>query len=412
MYKIGIIRESRSDDNRTPLVPKHIKELLNKFNNISIIIQPSNHRCFNDKEYLRMGALINEDLDACDLILGIKEIEPNLLINSKKYMFFSHTSKIQPDNSAAAQGTPGMDKKELINEILKKKITLIDYENIRDKFSRRYLGFGRFAGIIGCYNSLNLYLETIGEPVMSRAYDLGSYSKLLQSIEKKDFKNARILITGDGRVAKGTLELLKSTNINEVSPENFLKDKNSLGVFCNLQTSQYLKRLDDQKFNLQHFIKFPNKYISIIDQYMYSSNILISSHYWDPKSPRLFEKKDLENYKKLIVIGDITCDINGSIPTTIRSTTIKDPNFYLDKKFFKEIKKDNKALAIMAVDNLPSELPKDSSEEFGDGIVKEVLPYILNKDDGRISKATITKNGKLLTNYSYINNYIKNNENK
>ena len=267
MYKIGIIRESRSDDNRTPLVPKHIKELLNKFNNISIIIQPSNHRCFNDKEYLRMGALINEDLDACDLILGIKEIEPNLLINSKKYMFFSHTSKIQPDNSAAAQGTPGMDKKELINEILKKKITLIDYENIRDKFSRRYLGFGRFAGIIGCYNSLNLYLETIGEPVMSRAYDLGSYSKLLQSIEKKDFKNARILITGDGRVAKGTLELLKSTNINEVSPENFLKDKNSLGVFCNLQTSQYLKRLDDQKFNLQHFIKFPNKYLNeIIDK--------------------------------------------------------------------------------------------------------------------------------------------------
>jgi len=175
MYKIAVIRESRSDDKRTPLVPTHIKELLSTFTDLSITVQPSKHRCFLDQEYKKEGAMIEEDLSACDLILGVKEIEPDLLIPSKSYMFFSHTSKIQPDNSAAAQGTPGMDKKELLREILKKKITLIDYENIRDDHSRRYLGFGRFAGIVGCYNSLNLYLETLGQRPMPRVHELISY---------------------------------------------------------------------------------------------------------------------------------------------------------------------------------------------------------------------------------------------
>ena len=126
MNKIAIIRESRSDDRRTPLVPTHIKELLSTFPDLNITVQPSKHRCFSDQEYEDKGAIINEDLSNCDLILGVKEIEPNLLIHSKSYMFFSHTSKIQPDNSAATQGTPGMDKKELLREILTKKITLID----------------------------------------------------------------------------------------------------------------------------------------------------------------------------------------------------------------------------------------------------------------------------------------------
>ena len=136
MNKIAIIRESRTDDSRTPLIPTHIKELSSKFPDISITVQPSKHRCFSNQEYEEQGAIISEDLSDCDLILGVKEIEPDLLISSKSYMFFSHTSKIQPDNSSATQGTPGMDKKELLREILKKKITLIDYENIRDDLSR------------------------------------------------------------------------------------------------------------------------------------------------------------------------------------------------------------------------------------------------------------------------------------
>ena len=406
MYKIAIIRESRSDDRRTPLVPAHIKELLSTFSDLSISVQPSEHRCFSDQEYKEQGAIIAEDLSACNLVLGVKEIEPDLLIPSKSYMFFSHTSKIQPDNSAAAQGTPGMDKKELLKEILKKKITLIDYENIRDDLSRRYLGFGRFAGIVGCYNSLNLYLETLGQKPMPRAHELNSYEKLKDSISKRDFGNARIIITGDGRVARGSLEFLKFANIQKVLPDEYLQYNNSSAIFCNLPTSAYVSNKDGNVFDLQHFINSPGMYISVLDKYMPSTSMLISSHYWDPKSPRLFEKKDIEKYNNLKVIGDITCDVNGSIPTTSRPSTIMDPYYYIDRTTLQEINQHNQALAIMAVDNLPSELPKDSSKEFGDGIVKEVLPYILEKDDGRIKRATITENGYFLPSYKYLTNYI------
>ena len=406
MYKIAIIRESRSDDRRTPLVPAHIKELLSTFSDLSISVQSSEHRCFSDQEYVEQGAIITEDLSACKLVLGVKEIEPDLLIPLKSYMFFSHTSKIQPDNSAAAQGTPGMDKKELLKEILKKKITLIDYENIRDDLSRRYLGFGRFAGIVGCYNSLNLYLETLGQQAMPRAHELNSYEKLKNNIDKRDFGNARIIITGDGRVARGSLEFLKFTNIQKVLPDEYLQYSNSSAIFCNLPTSVYVSNKDGNVFDLQHFINSPEMYISVLDKYMPSTSMLISSHYWDPKSPRLFEKKDIEKYNNLKVIGDITCDVNGSIPTTSRPSTIIDPYYYIDRTTLQEINQHNQALAIMAVDNLPSELPKDSSKEFGDGIVKEVLPYILEKDDGRIKRATITKNGYFLPSYKYLTNYI------
>ena len=406
MYKIAIIRESRSDDRRTPLVPAHIKELLSTYSDLSISVQPSEHRCFSDQEYKEQGAIIAEDLSACNLVLGVKEIEPDLLIPSKSYMFFSHTSKIQPDNSAAAQGTPGMDKKELLKEILKKKITLIDYENIRDDLSRRYLGFGRFAGIVGCYNSLNLYLETLGQKPMPRAHELNSYEKLKDNIGKRDFGNARIIITGDGRVARGSLEFLEFANIQKVLPEEYLQYNNSSAIFCNLPTSAYVSNKDGNVFDLQHFINTPEMYVSVLDKYMPSTSMLISSHYWDPKSPRLFEKKDIEKYNNLKVIGDITCDVNGSIPTTSRPSTIIDPYYYIDRTTLQEINQHNQALAIMAVDNLPSELPKDSSKEFGDGIVKEVLPYILEKDDGRIKRATITENGYFLPSYKYLTNYI------
>ena len=406
MKKIAIIRESRSDDRRTPLVPSHIKELLSTFLDLSIFVQPSKHRCFSDQEYEDKGAIINEDLSNCDLILGVKEIEPDLLISSKSYMFFSHTSKIQPDNSAAAQGTPGMDKKELLKEILKKKITLIDYENIRDDLSRRYLGFGRFAGIVGCYNSLNLYLETLGQRSMPRANELNSYEKLKDNISKRDFGNARIIITGDGRVARGSLDLLEFSNIQKVSPDEYLENNNTSAVFCNLSTSSYVSHKDGNVFDLQNFINSPEMYVSVLDKYMPSSTMLISAHYWDPKSPRLLEKKDIEKYNNLKIIGDITCDVNGSIPTTSRPSTIVDPYYYVDRTTLQEVNQNNRALAVMAVDNLPSELPKDSSKEFGDGIVNEVLPYILKKDDGRIKRATITENGNFLSSYKYLKNYI------
>ena len=407
LFNLGIIRETRTDETRAPLTPKHIKELKKKINNIKIVVQSSSKRCFKDEEYQNAGAIINEDLSSSDLILGVKEIDTNILIANKNYLFFSHTSKIQQDNSAASQGTPGMDKKNLLREILKKKITLIDYENIRNYKGARYLGFGRFAGIVGCYNSLCLYENISKNFILPRAYKLNNYSLLKKTIEAREFSNMKILITGDGRVAKGVLELLQFTNIKQISKKDFLNKHFNESVFCNLQTADYVSFQQNNIFNLQHFIKNPDKYISTAEKYIKKSNLLISAHYWDPLSPKIFKIKNINKFKDLKVIGDITCDINGSIPTTLKSTSIKNPYFYYDKENKTEINKSDNALAIMAVDNLPSELPRDSSEEFGDGITREVLPYIINKDDGRILDATITKKGNFLPKYKYLEKYIK-----
>ena len=289
---------------------------------------------------------------------------------------------------------------------MEKNITLIDYENIRNKNGSRYLGFGRFAGIVGCYNSLALYESFVNNFELPRAWEINNYSKLKEVLKDKKFSKIKILITGDGRVAKGALELLKFTNINQISKNDFIENTFDQPVFCNLETSDYIKNDFNIKFDLQHFIENPTKYVSIAEKYLEKSDLLISAHYWDPLSPKIFDLKNLYKFNQLKVIGDITCDINGSIPTTIKSTSIKNPYFYFDKNTNNEIGKSNDAIAVMAVDNLPSELPRDSSEEFGDSIVKEILPYIIKNDDERIHNATITKNGNFLSKYSYLKNYI------
>ena len=215
----------------------------------------------------------------------------------------------------------------------------------------------------------------------------------------------KILVTGDGRVAKGVIEVLKHTNIKEVSKEKFQNDKFDKPVFCNLETKDYVESNLSKDFDLNHFIKYPKEYKSCALQYLERADVFISAHYWDPASPKIFNHDDLKNLNDLKVVGDITCDVDGSVPTTIRSSTIDKPNFYIDRNTFKETT--GEGLAIMAVDNLPSELPRDSSKEFGDGIVNEVIPYILNEDDGRILNATITQNGSFLEKYNYLNDYIK-----
>ena len=405
-FSLGVIRESREDEFRAPLSPQNIKKLKETYKDLQIIVQPSTNRCFSDTEYTKVGATLSEDLSKTSLILGVKEIDVNILIQNKKYLFFSHTSKIQPDNYAATQGTPEVDKKKLLKNILKKKITLIDYENIRDKNNARYLGFGRFAGIVGCYNSLSLYEQFTNNINLPRAYELKEYSLIKEILKNKKFSPIKVLITGDGRVAKGVLELLKCTNFVQVSKNDFINKNFNEPIFCNLETKDYVSEINKNAFNLKDFINNPKNYISIAGEYLKEANMIISAHYWDPLSPKIFELSELEKFKQLKVIGDITCDINGSIPTTLKSTTIQNPYFYLNKNTNKEIDVNKESLAIMAVDNLPSELSRDSSEEFGEGIVKEVLPYIINKDDQRIHSATIIKNGIFLPKYKYLEKYI------
>ncbi len=405
LTNIGIIRESRNDENRTPLVPEHIKKYKESNPNINFIIQPSNSRCFSDEEYELCGAKINEDLNECSIIFGVKEIDPNILINNRTYLFFSHTFKINKQQKNIEK-----HKKDLLLSILNKKITLIDYENIRGKNGTRFLGFGRFAGIVGCYNTLNLLLKVLGKQSLASAYKINDYERLVLNLKNLYFPKTKILVTGDGRVAKGVIELLNLTNIKAVSKKDFLEKKFDQPIFCNLETKDYVTNNSSTNFNLEHFIDNPQDYTSSALQYLKETDILISAHYWDPSSPKIFENEDLKVLQNLKIVGDITCDINGSIPTTIRSTTIEEPNYWIERYTLKEIDENNDEIAVMAVDNLPSELPRDSSTEFSEGIIKKVLPFLLKEDDGRILNGTITTDGSFLEKYNYLNDYIRINE--
>ena len=406
-FTISIIREARADENRTPITPNQAQTLNAKFPNLHILVQSSKNRCFKDEDYSKAGAIIEEDISHSDVIFGVKEVEISKLINNKCYLFFSHTSKIQKDINQATQGAAIMYKKELLREILKRNVTLIDYENIRDNLGRRYIGFGRFAGIVGCYNTLNLYLKLKKKQLLPRTFEINNYEKIKELISKQHFNKLKILLTGRGRAAKGSIEVLEHANIKQISINDYLNKKYDDAVFCNISTKEYVERNDGKDFSHQDFISSPHEYRSKIKKYLFNTVILIASHYWNPKSPKLFSLSEINEFKNLKIIGDITCDINGSIPTTVRPSSIAKPYYSIDKNSFQEISLGDEGIAITAVDNLPSELPCDSSEEFGNAVASEVLPYMINKDDGRINRATTASQGKFCPQFSYLENFIR-----
>jgi len=392
---LSILKEARIDENRAPFSPSQISCLLNRFSNLKIIVQPSERRCFKDKDYLKAGAQITDDLNSADIIFGVKEVDISKLIKDKIYLFFSHTSKVRQYIGQATTDKAIIYKKELLREVIKKNITLIDYENVRDVSGEgyRYLGFGRFAGIIGTYNTLNLYLKLQNKKPLSRAFEINNYEQIKKLISKQNFNKIKILLTGSGRASKGAIEMLKHANIKKVSINDYLNKSYNNAVFSNISAREHVERKD-------------GKDISKVKNYLFNTDMLIACHYWDPKFPKLFFPKHINEFKKLKIIGDITCDINGSVPTTIRSTSIGKPYYSIDIDSMKEINLGTKGIAVMAVDNLPSELPQDASEEFGSSVISEILPYLIDKDDGRINRATTASNGKFFSNFAYLNNFI------
>ena len=405
---LAIIREARIDESRTPLSPTQISNLLNKYSNLKIIVQPSKKRCFKDEEYLKAGAKINDDLSLAEIIFGVKEVEISTLLKDKTYFFFSHTSKVRQYIGQTINDKAIKYKKELLKEVIKKNITLIDYENVRNISGEgyRYLGFGRFAGIIGTYNTLNLYLKLQNQKPLPRAFEINNYEKIKKLISKHNFNKIKILLTGSGRASKGAIEMLKHANIRQVSLNDYLKKKYNESIFCNISAKKHIERKDNKISSYQDFILNPHEYNYKVKNYLFDTDVFITCHYWDPKYPKLFSPKQINKFKNLKVIGDVTCDINGSVPTTIRSTSITKPYYSIDPNSMKEIELGNKGVAVMAVDNLPSELPKEASEEFGNSVMSEILPYLINKDDGRINRATTASNGKFCSKFTYLNDFI------
>jgi saccharopine dehydrogenase (NAD+, L-lysine-forming) len=399
IVRIGILKETKSPpDRRVPFTPAQIKVLKERFPWTDFYLQPSEIRCFADNEYAGSGIELKNDLSHCDILFGIKEVGTDTLINGKTYLFFSHTGKMQSHN------------RKLLQEMALRKITIIDYEYLTDQNNNRLVAFGRWAGIVGAYNGLRAWGEKYGLYRLKPAYQCFDLEELKTEMLKVSLTGVRILITGGGRVAGGAMEILSALNIRTVNPEEFLNGDFTESILCRLDPWHYTRKKDGTEFSMDHFVAHPDQYESIFKPYTKAADLFIACHYWDPASPVLIQQADMqESDFSIKVIADVSCDINGSIKSTIRASSIDNPfygyNPYTGTEFPSFAPG---SITIMAVDNLPGELPRNSSEDFGRMLMDRIIPALLEGDSrGIISRATILKDGKLTPQYSYLRNYLK-----
>lgn len=394
--KIGVIKEGKNPpDKRVPFSPKQCETLVKEFG-INLVVQPSPIRCFKDEEYSDAGITLQEDLSDCDVLFGVKEVRKQDLIPGKKYFFFSHTIKEQPYN------------KDLMKTLLAKKIQMIDYECLQRPEGGRILGFGRYAGIVGSYNALLAWGQRTDTFELKPANLCEDMDEIAVELKKLKLSNIKLVLSGGGRVAKGAVELLKLAGIKEVKPEEYIKESFDEAVFTNVDCHHYYTLNDGKEFSYPHFYKNSKVYDVDFLPYLNPSDIFISCHYWDNESAALFQVEDcLQEGFSPTVIADITCDIKGSVPTTLRSTTIAEPLFGFDPKTNAETGTySNEGITVMAVDNLPCELPKDASTDFGNALIKNIIPELLNNDENNIiNRASICIEGELNSYYQYLKDY-------
>ena len=396
--KIGILREEKvPTDKRVPLSPNQCKRLIAQYPSIVLFVQSSNIRCFQDSEYEDLGINIEEDISDCDVFLGIKEVPIESLIADKTYLFFSHTLKKQDYNRA------------LLQDMLVKRIKMVDYEVIKNTNGKRLLGFGRYAGIIGTYNGLLTYGLKSEKYKLKAAHLCENREEMERELQKLNLSNEKIILTGNGRVGQGALETLRKAKIREVGKEEFVNETFEETVFVHLNTMDYNIRIDGTAFNKFEFYNQPEFYISCFMDYAKHADIFIAGHYYSEGSPYLITKEDVKKSTfKIITVADISCDINGPIACNIRSSEIENPIYGYNPITEKE---DNftkeGVIAVMAVDNLPSELPKEASEDFGKNLLENIFPLLIHEDtDGIIENAIICQNGNLMPDFEYLTEYL------
>lgn len=399
MIRIGIVREGKTpQDNRTPFSPKQCKEIQEQNPEVKFIIQPSPIRCFADIEYREQGLLLQEDLSECEIIFGVKEALIDTLIPNKTYLFFSHTKKAQPYN------------KNLMKALIAKNIRMIDYECLTHDDGHRVVGFGYWAGVVGAHNGLLEYGKKFGLYDLKPVYTLKNFLELKESYENFFLPSIKIVVTGSGRVATGVLDILQYLDITEVDKDDFLQKNYEYPVFTHLKGRDLYGRKDDSSYNRDDFHLHAENYCCLFKQYTEVADILMNGIYWDKKIKRLFEIEDIQNPSfKLPVIADITCDENGSVPINVGATTIANPTYGFDRKTLTKVAPHQNTMDtidVMAVDNLPNELPRDASKYFGGFLQTYILPdLIAGTRSGVIERATICENGKLTNGYEYLSDY-------
>lgn len=396
--KIGIIREGKLPaDKRTPLTPEHCLHLMQRFPTVEIVVQTSPIRCFSDADYAAQGIVVVDDSSDCDLILGIKEVPREMLVPGSTMMFFSHTIKKQPHN------------RKLLHAVVDKNIRLIDYECLTDTIGRRILGFGKYAGIVGSYNALIAFGRRNGSFELKPAYQCSGIAEMHGELKKVRLGNERIIVSGGGKVAHGVRETLAAAGIAEVSIPEFLSKEFAHPVWCNADILDYHELDGNPPDSIEAFIRNSAAYTNTFRKFLSKSDIYISAHFWDGRSAPFFTREDVkaDNFR-VRVIADITCDIEGSVPTTLRSSTIESPMYGYDRFTATEagpFAKDS--ITIMAVDNLPCEIPADASTGFGADLAQLIIPLFIEKDEEKVlERATICQDGKLTRYFSYLEDYV------
>ena len=397
--KIGLLKETKTPpDKRAALTPSSALELQKRFPEAIIKIQSSDLRAFKDKEYIDAGFEVVEDISDCDLLIGVKEVKIPTFIANKHYMFFSHVAKKQNYN------------KPLLQTILKQKVTLTDYEYLTNEKGIRLVAFGKWAGVVGAYNALRTWGLRTKHFELKAAHDYHDKKEMFEHISKLTLKPIKIALTGGGRVAHGAMETLTAFGIKEVTPEQFLSNKYNEAVFAKIEPWDYARHKEGKKFDLNHFFKYPAEYESTFRAYTKEADIYIACHFWDPKSPKFFTREDArEKDFNIKVVADVSCDINGPVASTLRASTIESPFYDYNPQTEKEepaFSNENN-ISVMAVDNLPAELPRDSSEDFSMTLVDNIFPHLFNGDQkGIIKRATIAENGHLTETFSYLEEWI------
>ncbi|MEC5144101.1 NAD(P)-dependent oxidoreductase [Chitinophaga sp. 212800010-3] len=394
---IGLIREEKHPhDNRVAFTPKQCQWIRHHFPHIHLYVQPSPIRCYKDEEYEKAGAALLEDLSRCSILLGIKEVPADKLIAGKTYLFFSHTKKKQPHN------------REMLQTILKKNITLIDYECLVHPDGQRILGFGFFAGVVGAHNGLMAYGNRTNSFQFKRVHTSHDFQEMISHYFGIKLPPIKIVITGSGRVAAGALEIMGLLGIKYIPPEEYLINSYAYPVYTQLKAGELYLRKNDKTYSRSDFHAHPELYECRFLPYVTVSDILMNGIYWDHNIPPLFQKDDLkkENFR-IKVIADITDDTNGSVPSNLGDSTIEDPvygvNRYTMEKTAPYLEN---SVDMMCVSNLPNELPRDASQYFGDQLMKYVFEELLRPESEMIAAATIAAGGKLTDHFSYLADYV------
>jgi len=401
--KIGILREGKvPPDRRVVLSPNQCVQFKQQYPNVDLVVQPSPIRCFSDDQYLSIGINMQEDLSDCDILLGVKEVPINDLIPEKTYLYFSHTIKEQHYN------------RQLLKKMLELNIRMVDYEVLTDINGKRIIGFGRYAGIVGCYNGFLAIGKRTGTFDLKPAYMCKDRKEMELELKKIHLPKMKMIITGAGRVGNGILELINIIGIKEVSKDDFLNSDFDEAVFVHLKTMDYNTRIDGKEGSKSDFYSNPNAYKSDFMKYAKHAEFFIAGHYHAADSPFLFTRDDAKSKDfKIRTVADISCDIDGPVASTIRCSSITKPIYGYNPNTESEDdfrKKD--VITVMAVDNLPCELPKDASISFGQNFLKYIMPNLIGDDlNSVIERATICENGKLKNSYRYLESYVMNEDN-